>query len=468
MQIKLENFGPIDKCEFELDKKMIALYGENSVGKSYAMQVVYLVIKYLIGATGYVNYKGALFPRGNQQNTVSRVEIVKSFVKDEQKYELDITRTIIDGIEERIHNNFFLDLSTALKGTFGNYDSLMKSHPVLSVVIEPDWNLVIELSEGKVSLTTNIKPVYLKKASSDYHKSMDTKSGYDIYVYKTQIQNPLELIEKKVEELVDRFFEEVRSRVSFVCFLPASRSGISVGMDSLAPILAELSKNRSVINRSIQLPGIPEPIADYYLTLSSIEKSDRSESYNHVVNKIEKEILQGTVEFDSKNKRLLYKAIDMDEPLEMQDSSSMIAEIAPVAAVFKYVLRKDADKCKDERGAHIIFIEEPEAHLHPNNQIKLAKVFAEVIGNDVKLVLASHSNYFFNEFNNLVIAKQLDATSYEPVVMVSDEKRKMRSRYIEVDEMGADDYNFADAADLICEEREQLICKYMHDQKMES
>jgi hypothetical protein len=475
MQIKLEHFGPIDKCEFDLDKKLIALYGTNSIGKSYAMQVMYLVIKHLIGATATVNYKGALFPRADQQNGAFLVEVVKAFAKDDHQYELDITQTIIDGTAERIHDNFLLDLCDSLKNTFGNCDSLMKKHPILSIVIEPDWNLVIELSEMTVSIATHIKPIYLKKASSDYHKSRNTKSGYDIYVYKTKIQDPVELMEEQVRGLVNKFLREVHSRFCSVYFLPASRSGIFTGMNSFAPILAELAQNRSAINRSIQLPSISEPIADYYLTLTSIEKRNQSESYNDIVDAMEREILHGSVEFDGKSKNLLYQSTDTEEPLEMQDSSSMIAEVAPVAALFKYVLGNGVNKRKRsatarnavENGAHIIFIEEPEAHLHPNNQIKLAKIFAEVIHGNVKLVIASHSNYFFNEFNNLVIAGALDATNYEPIVMKCDENRRTNSEYIEVDELGADDYNFADAADLICEEREQLICKYMQKQQME-
>ena len=48
MKIKIVNFGPIKEFEFDLSKKLIVTYGDNNIGKSYAMQVVYLLFKKII------------------------------------------------------------------------------------------------------------------------------------------------------------------------------------------------------------------------------------------------------------------------------------------------------------------------------------------------------------------------------------------------------------------------------------
>ena len=45
MKARIINWGPIADCEFDLDKDLLVIYGENSVGKSYAMQVLYIVLK---------------------------------------------------------------------------------------------------------------------------------------------------------------------------------------------------------------------------------------------------------------------------------------------------------------------------------------------------------------------------------------------------------------------------------------
>ena len=89
----------------------------------------------------------------------------------------------------------------------------------------------------------------------------------------------------------------------------------------------------------------------------------------------------------------------------------MVSEIAPVAAFLKYIVA--AQKVRKS----ILFIEEPEAHLYPKNQVTLIEIFAKLICKNVKLVMSTHSNYVFNKLNNLVLAKKLDYRVYQPVIL---------------------------------------------------
>ncbi|MBK8568410.1 MAG: hypothetical protein IPN76_35170 [Saprospiraceae bacterium] len=47
MKIEIQNLGPIHHFEFDLEKDLHLLYGENNVGKSFAVNVVYCVLKNL-------------------------------------------------------------------------------------------------------------------------------------------------------------------------------------------------------------------------------------------------------------------------------------------------------------------------------------------------------------------------------------------------------------------------------------
>ena len=49
MKIKIERFGPIREFTYDLDKDLIITYGNNNIGKSYAMQIVYLLLKAFSG-----------------------------------------------------------------------------------------------------------------------------------------------------------------------------------------------------------------------------------------------------------------------------------------------------------------------------------------------------------------------------------------------------------------------------------
>ena len=47
MKITIQNWGPVGKFQYDFSKSLIVTYGENNIGKSYAMQVVYLFLKNL-------------------------------------------------------------------------------------------------------------------------------------------------------------------------------------------------------------------------------------------------------------------------------------------------------------------------------------------------------------------------------------------------------------------------------------
>lgn len=75
----------------------------------------------------------------------------------------------------------------------------------------------------------------------------------------------------------------------------------------------------------------------------------------------------------------------------MARASSMLSELAPLLLVLKSHLRVD----------HLT-IDEPEAHLHPEMQVRVATFFAELVNGGMGIVLTTHSDFFVAQFNNMV------------------------------------------------------------------
>jgi len=48
MKIHIENFGPISSFSFDLEKDLHVIYGKNNIGKSYAIEVAYLLLKNIL------------------------------------------------------------------------------------------------------------------------------------------------------------------------------------------------------------------------------------------------------------------------------------------------------------------------------------------------------------------------------------------------------------------------------------
>lgn len=69
----------------------------------------------------------------------------------------------------------------------------------------------------------------------------------------------------------------------------------------------------------------------------------------------------------------------------------------------------------------VIIIDEPELNLHPENQVKLTKVFAKLINLGIKIIITTHSDYITKEVNNL-IALSNDFDSKENLMKEYDYK----------------------------------------------
>ncbi len=84
----------------------------------------------------------------------------------------------------------------------------------------------------------------------------------------------------------------------------------------------------------------------------------------------------------------------------MARASSMLSELAPLLLVLK----------SSEFVDHIT-IDEPEAHLHPGMQVRVASFLAELVNSGMGLVLTTYSDFFVSQFNNMMRRHELSASS---------------------------------------------------------
>jgi predicted ATP-dependent endonuclease of OLD family len=472
MKITIEDFGPIKKFEYDLDKDFIVTYGNNNIGKSYAMQIVYLLLKTFIKSipstqTGDYSYYHIQIPDDERKLLKKKfVYIYDEFVQSEQD-ERDITDLYTDSLYIHFAKVFIDVFINACKNTFGNLDNILNGNPRIYYSDEI-YSFVILLKEHKINgKTEKQRKVTLCKKSVEAHGSLSTFGPLENMTYADQFEIYVYPSSEK-EKIADRFIPEgkvalsdwnkhIKNKFDDVYFLPALKSGIYIGMSAFGSIVADLSKNRAFINKKIELPGISEPISDYFIALSTI-KSSLNVKYEKYYSKIEKDILKGIVTYDNHKNKLIYKPKDLELQFEMTEVSSMVSEIAPIVAFMKYVLNSQSGSANEKRGKAILFIEEPEAHLHPNNQIALMEVFAELVQANVKLIMSSHSNYVFVKLNNMVLSKQLDYQRYQPIIL-NETSEGSASKKLKIDELGAWDENFTDVSERLYEEREEIIEK---------
>ncbi len=454
MKVTIERFGPINKFEYDLDKDLIVTYGNNNIGKSYAMQVVYLLLKTFTNInTVSQTYLWRYISQGKNGESVLKEKtknMVHNFLESDGQI-LDITEYITKEVNNLICSVFMPEFINSCMNTFGNFEKTLEKCPQI-IIDYREYHLLIDLEKESIDGTIKTKPIRLKKVISNLRSKEDSADSLDIDVVNDD-EKLIDLIFGKIHEIFRGYIKLISNNFENVYFLPASRSGIYAGMNAFGSIVAELSKNRSFFKKKIEFPSISEPISDYFISLSNIKKQE-NERLRTFYSAIEDNILKGKVFFDESRNALIYSPYNVDASYEMTEVSSMVSEISPVVAFLKYIMSSRSEGKRTAKS--VLFIEEPEAHLHPGNQIALIEIFSSLIDKNVKLIMSSHSNYIFNKLNNMVLGKKLNYHAYDPIVLEENLNGSV-SKHVEIDELGAVDENFVDVSEYLYNEREDII-----------
>jgi predicted ATPase len=437
MRITIENFGPVKHFEFDTDKDLFLIFGKNSVGKSYAISLVYLLLKEFKRPSLSIVSDALFFVRDNEETYGLGKE---TYLKKELA--AHVKAHLINFL-----NAFFIgNLNRSLTNSFNRMDNLQNQLTDDQLKIKLEFprlgaNLVIGLQADVFPMVMEICDCQFQQQLLD---SMDKFAVIAGFRYSMVFA-----------DVVISFYEELPD-ISEVYYLPASRSGLYQGLAAFAPIFAELSKSRNLISKPITLPAISEPVADYFLRLSEID-SQKHSGLGEYTDMIENAILQGKVEFNDDSKRLAFKPNGLPLRLDLLSVSSMVSEIAPIVSYLKHIVPNA--EASGSQAKPLLFIEEPEAHLHPETQVKLMEVFSRLVNDGkIKLVMTSHSNYIFNKASNLVMDGKIPFDKFEALLFRMTETGSVAEK-MPTDAYGIDDDNFIDTAESLYEEKLAIINK---------
>lgn len=460
MKIRIQDFGPIRDFTFDLDKDLHLLYGKNGTGKSYAVYCVYVLLKTL-----FINDEGYTLP---QQFIDEESELLKKYKKKATKKAETQDTANIDTEVERVLEFAFSDNARNIGDVISN------TYGALS-------NLNNQLSDSPFRLSVDSKD-FLISFSSRENQTTVFEFKLRKHVLLTRGNNGLLSCYLDDEVILEAFADDklpmwaictrVLLKITFdpnlltsdLHFLPASRSGLYQGLNSFGPIIAELSKQRHLIKKKIELPTLSETVSDYFLTLSSIEKLDTNKALEKTVTDIESKVLNGKVAYSTNDQKITFSPIGTNLNLDLSASSSMVAELSPIVTYLKYVVKDHDSKQRRNSGIldeiknqyDILFIEEPEAHLHPEAQVKLMEILAELPKHNIKVVMTSHSNYMFNKLTNLILEKKVDPDKVATYHVVMTDQGSIVQDDMPVTDEGIEDSNFITVAEQLYEERMRL------------
>lgn len=469
MKISIKNFGPIKSFDFDLDKDFHIIYGKNNIGKSYAISVVYMIIKSVLemgnDMVAFTGLNPSLRSIDKRFYVLEEIENKINIAFSDGLGSVSIENEVYTLTKELLSGMLLIKLSQAFENSFSdssniqnrltneNFEILISSRE-LSFSIELDDNGELYLSRIAMKEIFNVQ--FVQKEI----KSTLLKNKFTFYANKNELTiSVTSILQGMFNYSLDSILsikKHLRLYVDSVYFLPASRSGLYEGLNIFSSVFAKLSQSRHLIKEKIDIPALSETMSDYFLSLSTINVSNSSEEdiYYKLGKKIENEILDAEILFNDDNKRIEYYSSKRKLKLNISETSSMVSEMAPIVAYLKYVVNESTKKDSVHK---IIFIEEPEAHLHPEVQLKLIEIFAELISHKVKIVLTTHSNYIFNKVNNLILGGKLESSKVANYHIVNGKEGSYVAESRDVSEEGIEDENFVDVSEMLYNERLAIL-----------
>lgn len=119
---------------------------------------------------------------------------------------------------------------------------------------------------------------------------------------------------------------------------------------------------------------------------------------NRVANVLEETVMDGNVQISETIGSPDFRFVTHDNSMPMFRASSAVTELAPVVMFLRnYVNTGD-----------LLIIDEPEAHLHPEAQQRMAAALAFMVRSGLRVLITTHSHYMVEQLSAFVNASKLD------------------------------------------------------------
>ena len=366
MIIKFKNLGPIDNGEIDFNdlKGINLIIGKNNTGKTYLSNLLYSYFK--VRQRQDLKMKEVFDINFKKELSNLDYETIKHYF--EKKYESEIKNILpqIFHTSKDIFKDFKIEVDL--------------SDEILEFKKLDDYTIIC-FREMKKTIKLKKMQNKIEYIMEDY----DENKGKRYTTYKAKIQ------EEDAKQFIFGYFLHIKFFQKIYKFhsFPAERSGAVLFYKQLLEEL-ELGNSENIG----KISRYSEPVNDYVKFLNSI--SDRSKGLTEldIYKKLDtelKEILGGEVIIDSED-NIMFK-MNEKKIIDIGMVSSTVKTLTGFYLYLKYfAMERD-----------IIFIDEIELNLHPENQRKIMKLINYLSKQGLKFVISTHSPVITQEMNNMIM-----------------------------------------------------------------
>lgn len=374
MKIQIKNLGPLEEAEFSLGD-MTIICGENNTGKTYATYALF----------GFLTF-------WRDKYSVS--------VRDE-----DINRLFREGV---VHLNLMKYAAEADGILQVGCDQYRKQLPMVFAAPAPrfqDTEFQVRLDHGDIQLVDT----YERRISSANAERLSiTKSEESsdlvitLLVEKEKIRLPHEIVGQIVGSAIK---DVIFGRLFPNPFIAsAERTGAAIFRKELNfarnRLLEEMSQPDKSFNPMDLLFKVYQDYAlpvknnvDFTRQLETIAKRNSFISEKHLDILADFADIIGGEYTVTRNDDLYFVPKGKQIELSMDESSSAVRSLLDIGFYLRHVAQP----------GDLLMVDEPELNLHPENQRRVARLFARLVNIGVKVFLTTHSDYVIKELNTLIM-----------------------------------------------------------------
>ena len=403
MTIRINNFGPVKSGRVEL-KPLTILIGGNNMGKSYVAMLVHSLLSSRTrhsAARGFRLYNNDVHARLLDDYS-ERLE--QLFRRNEERDSFDVPQELTEEIFCQMCDMIGREIRLALERNFGAgiTDLIKRGAPSAQLDVAGPQDLAIRIGPDLQLKPSSAFAIRYRFAMTSIRKQVgadgiEMRNDGDtttITVYRPRLGYPLNY--KAFEYLLQSVANRTGLAAEASYYLPASRSGILQGQ---IPLLAGVL--RSSDPAAIGTANMPRLTGAAYDFMSDMLLAlDHKSEFSAMAERMEKDMLGGITVLRRHDEHIspyvTYVADDGEFPLHR--ASSSISEIAPLSLYMKHII---------QRGS-LLIIEEPESHLHPENQLVMARYIVRMIRAGIRVFLTTHSEFLLEKLGKFILASNIN------------------------------------------------------------
>jgi len=376
MKIKVQNLGALKQAEFTLGDLTI-ICGGNNTGKTYATYALFgflsswqniLQIKIDADKLSQLLADGVTFI-DIQQYIEQAKEIISQACKD---YTLQLSNVFASSTERFADSKFSIDLDIESINLDRKFERTMRT-------------------------ANNAELFSLTK------KEGSTELFITLLAEKEQVKIPNEILDHIIADAIkDIIFAQI---IPTPFIASTERTGAAIFRKDLDfdrhRILEEMGKDKKIDRAELFFKDYGDyalPIkknVEFIRNLSfqnyDIKSSFILKEHSDVLNDFAN-IIGGAYKI-TPNGELYYVPRGKKVRLSIGESSSAVRSLLDIG----FYLRHEAQK------GDLLMVDEPELNLHPENQRRVARLFARLVNLGIKVFITTHSDYIVKELNTLIM-----------------------------------------------------------------